>query len=208
MIIEDDSVLAETIGHVLNGTRGFQCVGVHYKAETALKRLKAQGPDVVYLDLQLPKMNGLHCLKALRDQIPDLRILVVTVAKDPKTIFAALEAGASGYLLKPIDVVPLLGALRSVHQGGGQLTPSIAHMVIQSFRKKGDQKEKFENLTNREKEVLIQLSQGLSNKEIACELKISVGTVNNHVQHIYEKLHVNCRAAATSVWLAPDGSDP
>lgn len=200
-IIEDDSVLAENIGHVLEGTRGFERAGVHYRAENALRRLAAEKPAVVYLDLNLPKMQGVECIDEIRGLNQNVRILVVTVDDSPQMIFDALEAGASGYLVKPIDVLRLLNAIKEVHEGGGPLTPMVAGLVIERFHKLGAGKKAFKGLTKREKEVLGKLAEGYSNKELAAKWSLSVCTINNHVHNIYAKLHVNSRTAAVSKWL-------
>ena len=150
------------------------------------------------MDINLPGMTGIECVRQLKPLLPDTQFVMLTVYEDAEHIFNALAAGASGYLLKRMPRAELLAALKDVHAGGSPMSSNIARKVVQSFQRIGSQKSNEEDLSPREREVLGLLERGYLYKEIADSLQISVVTVNSYIRRIYEKLHVRSRAQAVA----------
>lgn len=163
-------------------------------------------PNVVLMDLRLPGESGIACTAQLREMLPDLQIIVLTVYKDIKTIFQALKAGASGYVLKRSADCEILEAISEVCSGGAPMTGEIARMVVRLFieRPKPSTGNKLNELSSREKEILLLLAEGSSNKEIASRLLISPSTVRSHLSSVYDKLHVRCRTEAVAKYFRSD----
>ena len=200
-IVEDNDQLRGTLARVLNRADGFQCVGEHGTAEAALEEIPKQKPEVVLMDINLPGMNGVECVRKLKPLLPQTHIIMLTVYEDTDSIFNALAAGAAGYLLKRTKTAELLEAIREVHQGGSPMTTHIARKVTQSFQKAGPSQKATENLSEREQQVLDCLSQGFLYKEIAEKLGISYETVHTYIRRIYEKLQVRTRTEAVAKFL-------
>ena len=200
-IVEDNDKLRGTLARVLNRVEGFRCVSQHPSAEDALKELPGVKPDVVLMDINLPGMNGVECVRQLKQVAPKIQSLMLTVYEDTENIFNALAAGASGYLLKRTKSAELLEAIREVHRGGSPMTTHIARKVTQSFQKVGPSSQPTENLSQREQEVLDCLSNGFLYKEIADKLGISYETVHTYIRRIYEKLQVRTRTEAVAKFL-------
>jgi DNA-binding NarL/FixJ family response regulator len=200
-IVEDNAEICEGLEHVLAKSPGFTCLCACRNAETALRKIPLCNPDVVIMDIQLPGTSGIDCTAQLKRLLPATQILMFTVYDDSEQIFRALEAGASGYLLKRSSEAVLLNALREVKSGGAPMTGDIARRVVESFRKPAPAANKTADLTPREDEVIKLLAVGLAAKEIASRLAISVDTVNVHLKHIYEKLHVRSRIEAVIKYL-------
>jgi DNA-binding NarL/FixJ family response regulator len=158
-------------------------------------KLPANLPNVALMDINLPGMNGIEAVRKLKAQFPSIQFIMSTVYEDDESIFESLKAGASGYLLKKASYEKILDAIEEVHKGGSPMSGLIARRVIDEFRKENIHEE-ANVLTQREKEILNGLVNGLRYKEIASNLNISVETVRNHVRHIYEKLHVQSRMEA------------
>ena len=152
--------------------------------------------DIVIMDINLPNMSGIECVRKLRSEQPALQFIMLTAYEDSDLIFKALQAGAGGYLLKRSSPDQILEAINEVHQGGAPMTSSIARKVVHSFQNRGLSPEDQANLTKREEEILGGLVRGLANKEIAEELSVSVETIRVHLKSIYEKLHVRSRTEA------------
>src|SRR5213595_1947254 len=169
-IVEDNEQLRATLARILNRAEGFKCVSQYGDAETALVGLPKDRPDVVLMDINLPGMNGVECVRRLKPQAPQMQIVMLTVYEDTENIFNALAAGAAGYLLKRTKSAELLEAIREVQRGGSPMTTHIARKVTQSFHKAGPSPLATENLSQREQEVLDLLSQGHLYKEIADKL--------------------------------------
>lgn len=202
-IVEDDRFLRETLARLVAGAPGMACVAECDTAEDALKRLPRDWPDVVIMDINLPGRSGIECTARLKSARPTLQILMLTVYEDTERIFKALKAGASGYLLKRSDPQAILDAIADVKNGGAPMTSHIARKVVQSFSApSGD--SIAEALSEREAEILDMASRGFAAKEIATGLGISVPTVNTHLQHIYQKLHVRSRTEAVIKYLNED----
>lgn len=200
-IVEDNDQLRGTLARVISRADGFRCVNQYADAETALEALPGERPDVVLMDINLPGMNGVECVRRLKQLAPQTQIVMLTVYEDTENIFNALAAGASGYLLKRTSSAELLEAIREVHQGGSPMTTHIARKVVQSFQRAGVSQQPAENLSQREQEVLDCLSQGFLYKEIAGKLGISYETVHTYIRRIYEKLQVRTRTEAVAKFL-------
>ena len=200
-IVEDNDQLRGTLTRVIGRAEGFRCVSHYANAEAALESLPNDRPNVVLMDINLPGMNGVECVRQLKQRLPETQVVMLTVYEDTENIFNALAAGASGYLLKRTTSAELLAALRDVQRGGSPMTTHIARKVVQSFQKAGASPQPAENLSAREQEVLDCLSQGFLYKEIADKLGISYETVHTYVRRIYEKLQVRTRTEAVAKFL-------
>jgi DNA-binding NarL/FixJ family response regulator len=201
-IIEDNEQLRSTLSRVLNRAEGFQCISTFGSAEAGLEELPKNKPDVVLMDINLPGINGVECVRRLKQIAPEIQVVMLTVYEDTENIFNALAAGASGYLLKRTSSAELLESLREVNRGGSPMTAHIARKVVQSFQKPvAATAEPTEDLSPRESEVLDCLSQGFLYKEIAEKLGISYETVHTYIRRIYEKLQVRTRTEAVAKFL-------
>ncbi|MGA9779308.1 MAG: response regulator [Limisphaerales bacterium] len=200
-IVEDNDKLRGTLARVLNRADGFRCVSDYANAEDALKVLPQVRPDVVLMDINLPGMNGVECVRQLKQLLPQTQVMMLTVYEDTENIFNALTAGANGYMLKRTSSKELLEAIHEVHRGGSPMTMHIARKVVQSFQKTAATAQPTENLSEREQQVLDLLSQGLMYKEIADKLAISYETVHTYIRRIYEKLQVRTRTEAVAKFL-------
>jgi RNA polymerase sigma factor (sigma-70 family) len=200
-IVEDSDKLRETLMRVLNRAEGFRCVSQYANAEDALKDLPQAKPDVVLMDINLPGMNGVECVRQLKKIAPEIQVMMLTVYEDTENIFDALAAGASGYMLKRTAGKELLEAIQEVKRGGSPMTTHIARKVVQSFQRSAAAAAQTESLSEREQQVLDLLSQGLIYKEIAEKLGISYETVHTYIRRIYEKLQVRTRTEAVAKFL-------
>jgi len=199
-IVEDNDKLRGTLARVLNRTEGFECVSQYPSAEDALKDLPGIKPNVVLMDINLPGMNGVECVRQLKQVLPQTQVMMLTVYEDTENIFNALAAGANGYMLKRTSTKELIEAIRDVQRGGSPMTMHIARKVVQSFQKNAPV-QPTENLSEREQQVLDLLSQGLMYKEISDKLEISYETVHTYIRRIYEKLQVSKRTEAVAKFL-------
>jgi len=200
-IVEDNEKLRGTLAKVLNRADGFKCLSQHGSAEEALKELPAVTPEVVLMDINLPGMNGVECVRQLKQLLPKTQVMMLTVYEDTENIFNALAAGASGYMLKRTPTKELLDAVKEVQRGGSPMTMHIARKVVQSFQRSTESVSATENLSEREQQVLDLLSRGLMYKEIADKLAISYETVHTYIRRIYEKLQVRTRTEAVAKFL-------
>ncbi len=200
-IVEDNDKLRGTLARVLNRADGFRCVSDYANAEDALKDLPQVRPNVVLMDINLPGMNGVECVRQLKQLAPQAQVMMLTVYEDTENIFNALAAGASGYMLKRTSTKELLEAIQEVHRGGSPMSMHIARKVVSSFQKTAATALPTENLSEREQQVLDLLSQGLMYKEIADKLEISYETVHTYIRRIYEKLQVRTRTEAVAKFL-------
>lgn len=195
-IVEDSKTTREGLETIVNLSNDFHCVGSCATAEEALKVLPKLEPELVLMDIQLPNMSGVDCVARLKELLPSIKAIMVTVYEDPDRIFQALRAGASGYLLKRSTPEEVLDAMREVQQGGGAMSGEIARKVIGYFREQTTAKAEIGELTTREREVLELVVHGMSNKEISGRLNVSVDAVRWHLKHIYQKMHVHSRTEA------------
>jgi DNA-binding NarL/FixJ family response regulator len=202
-IIEDDDWIRENLATRIRQTDGFQCAGCYSSGEEALVKLPTEPPDVVLMDINLPKMNGIECVRVLKGLLPATQILMLTVYEDSDKIFNSLLAGASGYLLKRTPQAEILEAIADVHRGNSPMTGHIARKVVQWFNQRGSGESEIEKLSKREREVLEHLARGVPYKEIASVLAVSIDTVRVHIKGIYGKLHVHSRGEAVAKFFQP-----
>lgn len=200
-IVEDDAPVRELLAEWINLADGFRCIGQHGNTRSALKNLPVEKPAIVLVDINLPDLSGIECVRRVKPLMPETQFVMLTVYKDSNHIFDALAAGAVGYLLKQTPCKQLIASLRQVSEGGSPMTSYIARKVVQSFQERivrGIHLDApaAESLTARERQVLELLARGHFYKEISEDLAISASTVNTHVRHIYEKLHVHTRGQA------------
>jgi len=203
-IVDDNPDLRSALEEILRMSDNYRCVGTMSNAREAMQKLPSLTPDVVLMDINLGgDESGIDCVKMLKPQIPQTNFMMCTVYEENEKIFEALSAGASGYILKKTAPSKMLEAIRELYEGGAPMSSQIARKVVAAFQSKGSSSagqpvEKLEQLSTREKEILVQLSKGLMYKEIAAELHISAETVRKHVYHVYEKLHVTNRIEAVN----------
>jgi DNA-binding NarL/FixJ family response regulator len=194
-IIEDDEDIREILENLVRTTEGFECAGTFPNAETGLEFLTVHHADIVLMDINLPGMNGIECVRQLKLIHPEMQFIMCTVFQDDDSVFNALKAGATGYLLKTDDPGSIIEAIHELHAGGSPMTPQIARRVMESFKKPAIN-ELLHLLTKRETEMLNFLAKGFRYKEIADKLFISTETVRKHINNIYQKLHVQSRTDA------------
>ena len=200
-IVEDDEDIRSNLAHLVARAADLRLVGEYDCAENALAQIPAAAPDVVLMDINLPGMNGIECVRRLKAALPKVQIIMLTVYEDGDQIFQSLRAGASGYLLKRTPGAKILESIRDVHAGGSPMNSHIARRVVQFFNQIPRGGSGLESLSDREKEVLEQLSRGRLYKEIADGLGISLDTVRKHLQSVYQKLHVHSRTEAVVKYL-------
>ena len=195
-IVEDNKVIRESLVEFVQTDPECSCVCTCSSAEEALEAIPRHQPEMVLMDIQLPKLSGIDCTAQLKRLLPALHIIMVTVYEDTDRIFKALRAGACGYLLKRCTPEELLSAIHEVRQGGAPMSRDIARKVIASFQEPLKTTAEMEELSPREREILELLAQGFPNKEIAHRVGVSDGTVRWHLRHVYDKLHVRSRTEA------------
>jgi DNA-binding NarL/FixJ family response regulator len=195
-IVEDNKVIRESLMEFIHADPDCTCVCACATAEEALKVIPKHHPEIVLMDIQLPSLSGIECTAQLKQLLPSLQIIMVTVYEDTERIFKALRAGACGYLLKRCTPEELISAIQEVRQGGAPMSREIARKVIASFQEPLAVAAEVEDLSPREREILELLAQGFPNKEIAHHVGVSDGTVRWHLRHVYDKLHVRSRTEA------------
>jgi DNA-binding NarL/FixJ family response regulator len=192
-IVDDHRDIREGLQNILNTAEGFRCVGTYGDAESAIEGILDIQPDVVLMDVDLPEMSGIECVKILKRALPELNVIMLTDYTEDKYIFQSLRAGAYGYLSKSIFPSKLLNAIREVHQGGAPMDAHIARRVVTSFNKI---RNAIPDLSDRERDVLYLLCEGRSYKDMAKKLFVSPNTIRFHLKNIYKKLDVNSRHEA------------
>ena len=208
-IVEDDRKARESWIKILNAHPRLTCVAACASGEEALRQLPECHPDVILMDINLPGMSGIQCTALLKPRLPHAQILMVTAFSRDDYIFEALQAGASGYLLKSKSSEEVARSIIDVMEGGAPMSGQIARRVIDVFRDPAPQGRCNVLLTTRENEILQWIAKGLSNKEIASQIDTTVATVRKHIEHIYEKLHVHCRTEAAAKYFGnPDSTPP
>jgi DNA-binding NarL/FixJ family response regulator len=202
-VVEDDPVVREQLVHQLSRAHGFTCLSSHRSAESALEEIPRHHPDVVLMDINLPKMSGIDCVRLLKGQLPNTQYVMLTVYEDADLIFKSLLAGAVGYLLKGRSGsgAHVLEAVRDAARGGSPLNSLIARKIVQHFHHQPARPGAEQPLSAREREVLELLSKGLPYKEIADMLGVNIETVRKHCHNIYEKLQVSSRTEAVVKYL-------
>lgn len=197
-LVEDDAEARDLLAGWLNSTSGFCCVSAHADGLAAVRELPVVRPEVVLMDINLPGLEGIECVRRLKPEMPQTQFLMLTVYGDTHSIFQALEAGAIGYLLKRTSRDELFAALRLVQAGGSPISSGIARRVAQAFQKPQPSAAPDESLSERERQVLDLLSHGHPEKQIADRLGISQHTVHTYIRRIYEKLQVHSHAQAVA----------
>ena len=190
-IVEDDHDIRQTLALIIDGTPGYSCEKTYEDCESALEDIISYRPDVVLMDINLPGISGIEGVKKLKESLPDLDIIMLTIQVDDHSVFESLRAGAAGYLMKDTPPVSLLNAIKEVNEGGAPMSTNIARKVLKSFHTATQSP-----LSDRETEILRQLCDGQNYKVIAEHLCVSGHTVRTHIKNIYKKLHVNSRAEA------------
>lgn len=200
-IVDDEPDLREHIAGYLAAAGNIRCKSAYASAEEALQHLPLDKPDVILMDINLGGMDGIECVRQLTGLMPTAQVLMLTVFEDTDKIFRALQAGASGYLLKRMSPKKLLDAIEEVRDGGSPMSASIARKVVQSFKAAPAQGDEAVDLSQRERDVLNGLAEGLAYKQIADQLGVSIHTVRNYIRRIYEKLHVQTRTEAVAKFM-------
>ena len=200
-IVEDNNKIREGLAALIDGSEGFRCRAKYETAEEALRKLPEENLDVVLMDVNLPGMSGIECLIRLKEILPNIQVMMLTVYEDDEVIFKSLVAGATGYILKRTPPAELLEAIKEIHSGGSPMSDQIARKVVQAFQQMGKSSKETENLSDRENEILSYLSKGYHDKEIADKLFLSVKTVRTHLRNVYKKLHVRSRTEAVLKYL-------
>jgi DNA-binding NarL/FixJ family response regulator len=203
-IVEDDDEIRENLTHRISASPLFRLLKSYPDAESALLDIPKCRPDVVLMDINLPGMDGVECVRQLKAKMPQLYVIMLTVYEDGNRLFKSLMAGASGYLLKRSSSAKLLGSIQEVYTGGAPMTPEIARRVVQYFghlAKPVEEVQEMPSLTPRERDILEQLARGFRYKEIVDNLGISVGTLHSYISKVYEKLQVHSRTEAVVRYL-------
>ena len=201
-LVEDQPKVRESWIKLINSFPDFECICSCATGEDALRTIPPEAPDVVLMDIFLPRMSGIECTGRLKILLPQTQIIILTAMDDQELVFLALEAGADGYLLKRTKPSDLRIALLDVLGGGAPMTSQIARRVIESFRQKAKIRDQSVRLSVREEQILVLLSQGYSNKMIADKLDLSIDTVCSHLKHVFTKLHVSSRTEAVVRYIA------
>ncbi len=201
-IVEDNRVIRESLMEFVKEDSECECVYVCATSEEALKEIPKRQVDIVLMDIQLPDISGIECTARLKQLVPAVQIIMVTVYEDTERIYKALRAGACGYLLKRCSPEELISAIREVRQGGAPMSREIARKVILSFQEPVTAAAEVEGLSPREREILELLAEGFANKQIASRIGLTDGTVRWHLRHVYHKLHVRSRTEAALKFLS------
>src|SRR6188768_2872054 len=199
VIFEDNRSLREGLAAMIGGTPGFNCAGAFPNCNNLLKNIEHTKPDVVLMDIEMPGMNGIEAVSIIKEEYPNIKILMETIFDDDEKIFSSICAGAEGYILKHTPPAEIMEAIKEIYEGGSPMTPSIANRVLKMMRDRPDprSKESFD-LSDREKEILTCLVKGMSYKMVADCCYISIETVNVHIKNIYKKLHVHSKSEAVA----------
>ena len=204
-LVEDQPEVRESWVRLINSFPDFSCICTCISGEEAVRIIPQEAPDVILMDIFLPRMSGIECTARLKALLPAVQIVILTAMDDKELVFLALEAGADGYLLKRTKPSDLRVSLLNVLAGGVPMSSQIARLVIESFRRKANIKDESLRLSFREEQILQLLSQGHSNKVIADKLQLSIDTVCTHLKHVFNKLHVSSRTEAAVLYMASKG---
>ena len=200
-IVDDDDGIRTSLATLIRRAPALRLVGDYADAEAALKEIPHRTPDVVLMDINLPGLNGVECVRQLKTSLPAVQFLMLTVYEDSESLFNSLKAGASGYLLNRTASARLLDAIHDVYDGGSPMTPQLARRVVQYFSRPGEGESPVARLTPGERDFLDRLAKGYAYKEIADRMSISIDTVRSYVRTVYEKLHVHSRTEAVVKYL-------
>jgi DNA-binding NarL/FixJ family response regulator len=194
-IVEDLEDIRNGIAAIINMTDGFKVLETFSNAEEALQQLALLQPDIVIMDINLPGMSGIECIRRLREKNRSIQFMMFTIYENSDTVFEALKAGATGYILKNSSPAKIIEALQELYNGGSPMNPEIAKKLVTRFQKQTFSENEY-HLTPKEQKILELMSKGYLYKEIAGELNNTVNTIKQHIRHIYEKLHVQNKAEA------------
>jgi two-component system, NarL family, response regulator LiaR len=197
-IVEDRKDIRESLKILVNDSPECACIGAFENGEDALKEIPELQPDVVLMDIDLPGMNGIACIKELKPLCPRVQFMICTVYDEDEKIFDALAAGANSYILKRSDSDTLINSIKDLHNGGSPMSSDIARKIVKQFQSNVSVEKEDFHLTDREKEILELLAKGLTYQQTADKIFISGKTIKKHVYNIYEKLHVNSRTEAVN----------
>lgn len=200
-IVEDNNELRNALSLMINISDGFILLGSFANAETALTEIPKLLPDIVLMDINLPEKSGIECVSILKIRFPEMLFLICTSLEENEKIFAALKAGASGYILKTDGMAKIMQGIEAVFEGGAPMSNNIARKVLESFSAITKTNKNLQQLTERENEILMHMSKGMLNKEIAATTQTSEGTIRKHIENIYRKLHVNTRVEAVNLYM-------
>jgi DNA-binding NarL/FixJ family response regulator len=193
-VFEDNKLVRESFEAILNGTDGFSCSGAFSSCNNLKHDIERSRPDIILMDIEMPGMSGIEATKKIKQDYPHIKILIQTVFDDDEKVFAAICAGASGYILKKTTPARLIDAIQEVNDGGAPMSPGIATKVLTLFQKfappQQETSDESANLTKREKEILLLMMEGNNYHVIAEKCFLSYDTVRTHVRSIYKKLHV------------------
>jgi two-component system, NarL family, response regulator LiaR len=197
-IVEDRKDIRESLKILVNDAAECACIGAFENGEDAVKEIPELQPDVVLMDIDLPGINGIECVKQLKTLCPRVQFMICTVYDEDEKIFDALAAGANSYILKRSDSGTLINSIRDLHNGGSPMSSDIARKIVKQFQNNIPVEKEDFHLTEREKEILELLAKGLTYQQTADRIFISGKTIKKHVYNIYEKLHVNSRTDAVN----------
>ena len=200
-VVEDEQWMRDSLGTQIDSSPQLKCIGRYGSGEEALRHLPTVQPDVVLMDINLPGMDGIECVRRLKESLPETNVLMLTVYEESDKIFDSLKAGASGYLLKRAPEQELMEAIAQVHAGGSPMTGLIARKVVHFFKQLGQAVPELEKLSPREREILDLLSEGGAYKDIADTLGLSIHTIRMHIRGIYRKLHVHSRGEVVAKYM-------
>ncbi|MCU0324059.1 MAG: response regulator transcription factor [Spirosomaceae bacterium] len=195
-LYEDNATLRTSLTHLLQSSEEFEFLGAYDSPINILENSRIATPDVILMDVDMPLMNGIDATRLLKENYPQVNILILTVFEDRDKLFSALQAGASGYLLKKSKIIEIIEAIHEIYNGGSPMTPAIARKVLEFFAQPKTIQNKENDLSERELDILKCLVNGDSYKMIAANCYISMGTVRSHINNIYKKLHVNSKSEA------------
>ncbi len=200
-LVEDNESIRKCLSEFFDSSPGFKLGDACGSGEEALRVLPGNPPDVALMDINLPRMSGIQCVRELKRYLPKTQFIMLTIEEDSQRVFESLQAGASGYLVKNVAPERILQAVGELHAGGSPMSSQVARMVVQTFQQERPREIAEASLSGRETEILLLLSKGYRAKEVADQLGISVHTVTTHVRNIYEKLHVRSRVEAVAKYL-------
>jgi len=194
-IVEDLEDIRNGLTAIINMTDGFKVLQTFSNAEDALQQLSLLQPDIVVMDINLPGISGIECIRRVHEKNRSIQFMMFTIYENSDTVFEALEAGATGYILKNSSPAKIIESMQELYQGGSPMNPEIAKKLVMRFQKQMFSQNEY-HLTPKEQKILELMSKGYLYKEIASELKNTVNTIKQHIRHIYEKLHVQNKAEA------------
>jgi DNA-binding NarL/FixJ family response regulator len=200
-VVEDKAAFRRGLSALFDLTPGLDCTGMYATGEEALREIPKEPPEIVLMDLNLPGMSGIECTRELKRLVPAVQVLVLTIEEDSERVFAALRAGATGYLLKTATPGEIVEGIQLVARGGSPMSSVIARRVVESFHGREESDSSPSNLSKREREVLQKLAQGKRVKEIAMELGLGETTIQTYLRRVYEKLQVSSQAEAVAKFL-------